>query len=316
MKQSFRFYVKLINVIMFITLTNICFAQDTTVTGLKTASAMEIKKDKIDSSKLWNTGGLFTLHFGQGSQSNWAAGGDDFSLSLNSGLDLYAFYKKDRWSWDNTLSLDYGFVKTTSLGVRKNDDRIDLLSKAGYALKPKLSLSTLVNFHSQFTKGYDYTSAGTFTLLSDFLSPGYLLWSLGLDYKPVDGLSVFISPIASRWTFVINNTLSAKGSYGLDPGEKVRNEIGAFASITYIKNISKQISYNGRLDLFSNYEHNPQNVDLNWTNSFDAKISKLLTASFKFDMIYDDDVKLFGPNNDSPGLQVKSLLGVGLTVKL
>ena len=75
-------------------------------------------------------------------------------------------------------------VNTTSLGTRKNDDRIDLLSKVGYALTPKLDLAALVNFHSQFSKGYNYNSDGTKDLLSDFLSPGYVLLSLGLDYKP------------------------------------------------------------------------------------------------------------------------------------
>ncbi len=207
-------------------------------------------------------------------------------------------------------------VNTTSLGTRKNDDRIDLLSKPGYELRPKLDLAGLVNFHTQFSRGYNYTSATSKELLSTFFAPAYILVSAGLDYKPSEGLSIFVSPITSRWTFVENDSLSAKGEYGVEPGKKIRNEIGAFASITYIKNLSKIISYNGRLDLFSNYEHNPQNVDVLMNNMFAAKISKLLVASLELDMIYDDDVKLFGPNHDSPGLQLKSLIGVGLSVKL
>ena len=51
-------------------------------------------------------------------------------------------------------------------------------------------------------------------------------------------------------------------------------------------------------------------------NMFTAKLSKVLTASLGLDLIYDDDVKLFGKNHDSPGLQLKSLIGVGLSVKL
>ncbi len=49
---------------------------------------------------------------------------------------------------------------------------------------------------------------------------------------------------------------------------------------------------------------------------FVAKISKLLTASLSLNLIYDDDVKLFGPNRDSPGLQLQSLIAAGLSVKL
>jgi hypothetical protein len=292
-----------------------CQAQDQTVRDLQSQSTREIKKSKFDSSKIWNTGGQFDLNLAQGSQSNWAAGGDDFSFSINSYFGLYAFYKKGRYSLDNTLDLNYGLVNTTSQGTRKNDDRMDLLSKAGYEIAPKLSLSALFNFHSQFSKGYNYNSDGSKELLSDFLAPGYVLVSIGLDYKPAEGLSIFVSPITSRWTLVEDDTLSAKGAYGVDPGKKSKNEIGAFVSVNYLKDITKTIGYKGRLDLFSNYEHNPQNVDVMMNNMFTAKISKVLTASLGLDLIYDDDVKLFGPNHNSPGLQVKSLIAAGMSVK-
>ena len=292
------------------------FAQDQSVKDLQADANKVIKKDKIDSAKFWNTGGIFNLNFGQGSQSNWAAGGDNFSLSFATYLGLHAFYKKGKYSWDNTFDFNYGLVNTTSLGTRKNDDRIDLLSKVGYALNPKLDVAGLLNFHSQFSKGYSYNTDGSKNLLSNFLSPGYVLLSLGLDYKPAPGLSIFVSPITSRWIIVNDDTLSAKGAYGVTPGKKVKNEIGAFASITYLKNLNKTITYNGRLDLFSNYEHNPQNVDVMMNNMFTAKLSKVLTASLALNFIYDDDVKLFGPNHDSPGLQYQSMLAVGLSVKL
>lgn len=301
--------------IILLVMVNTCQAQDQTIKDLQSQSSKQVKKGKIDSSKVWNTGGQFDLNLSQGSQSNWAAGGDDFSFSLNSYFGLYAFYKKDRYSWDNTIDLNYGLVNTSSLGTRKNDDRMDLLSKVGYQIAPKLSLAALFNFHSQFSKGYRYNSDGSKDLLSDFLAPGYILLSLGLDYKPVEGLSVFVSPLTSRWTFVTNDTLSAKGAYGVVPGEKSKNEIGAFVSVNYLKDITQTISYKGRLDLFSNYKHNPQNIDVMMNNMFTAKLSKVLTASLGLDLIYDDDVKLFGPNHDSPGLQLKSLIAAGLSVK-
>jgi hypothetical protein len=317
MKTIFlRLFIPTILLITFSAIGNNSFAQDQTVKDLQASSNKEIKRDKIDSAKIWNTGGMFNLNFGQGSQSNWAAGGDDFSLSVATYLGLHAFYKRDKYSWDNTLDFNYGFVNTTSTGTRKNDDRFDLLSKLGYALNPKLDLAGLLNFHSQFSKGYAYSSDGSRDLLSNFLSPGYVLLSLGLNYKPAKGLSIFVSPITSRWTLVTDDTLSAKGAYGVTPGKKVKNEIGAFASVNYMKNLSKVIEYNGRLDLFSNYEHNPQNVDLMMNNMFTAKLSKVLTASLALNFIYDDDVKQFGPDHDSPALQFQSMLAVGLSVKL
>ena len=132
MKANYSlFFTTLVCLVSGITICSISFAQDPTVKDLQATATKEVKKEKIDSNKTWKTGGLFNLNFGQGSQSNWSAGGDDFSLSVNSYLGVYAFYKKDRYSWDNTLDMNYGYLNTTSLGSRKNDDRIDLLSKGG-----------------------------------------------------------------------------------------------------------------------------------------------------------------------------------------
>lgn len=295
--------------------TLISFAQDETVSNLKKDADRSIKKDENDTTqKTWKTGGIYNINLSQGSLSNWAAGGDEFSLSLNSLLSVYAFYKDGRRSWDNTLDFNLGYVKTSSLGSRKNDDRIDILSKYGYALNPKLNLSGLFNFRSQLFKGYTYPD-GNKTFSSAFLSPAYILVSPGLDFKPNDDLSIFISPATVRWVIVKDDSLSAKGLYGVEPGKHSVSEIGAFASVNYRKDFNKILSYKGKLDLFSNYRHNPQNIDIYFTNALNIKLSKILSATWSVDMIYDDDVRLFGPSGQGAALQLKSIIGIGLLVK-
>lgn len=291
------------------------FGQDEQVKSLRSESERTVKKDPADTTqKKWKLGGQYAINVSQGSLNNWAAGGDDFSLSINSVLNLFAFYKEGKHSWDNTLDFNLGYVNTTSLGSRKNDDRIDLLSKYGYALKSKLNLAGLFNFRSQFFKGYTYDDDSR-TLASDIFSPAYILLSAGLDYKPVEGLSIFVSPATSRWVIVMDDTLSAKGLYGVDSGRHSTYEIGAFASINYMKEFNKTVSYKGRLDLFSNYRKKPGNVDLFLTNVVNIKLTKVLSATYSLDVIYDDDVRLFGKNGTSPGLQIKSLIGLGLLLR-
>ncbi|HRF22582.1 MAG TPA: DUF3078 domain-containing protein, partial [Chitinophagaceae bacterium] len=68
-------------------------------------------------------------------------------------------------------------------------------------------------------------------------------------------------------------------------------------------------------DLFSNYNKNPQNVDVFLSNTLNAKLGKLFAITWSVDMIYDDDVRLFGLNKTSPSLQLKSLVGIGFQVK-
>ena len=291
------------------------FSQDATVKKLKESSQLSIKKDPADTTlKTWKKGGFYGINLSQGSLDNWAAGGDDFSLSINSILSLFAFYKKDRHSWDNTLDFNVGYVRTTSLGSRKNDDRIDILSKYGYALTSKLNLAGLINFRSQLFKGYTYKD-DVRTFASAFLSPAYILVSPGFDWKPNANFSWFISPATVRFIIVKDDTLSAKGLYGVDPGKHSETEIGAFTSLNYLKEFNKIVSYKGRLDLFSNYQENPQNIDVYFTNILNVKLSKVLSATWSVDMIYDDDVRLFGPTGKGARMQLKSLVGIGLLVK-
>lgn len=307
--------MRIILSVLFSFYTVFAFAQDETVKDLKKDANKTIQKDAADTSHTtWKKGGLYSLNLAQASLNNWAAGGDEFSLSINSLLSLYAFYQKDKQSWDNTFDFNLGYVNTTSLGSRKNDDRFDLLSKYGYALNSKLNLSGLFNLRSQFFKGYTFPN-NVKTFASDFMAPGYILLSAGLDYKPTKDLSIFISPSTARWVIVKDTALSNKGAYGVMPGKKSILEFGAFASVNYLKAISKNISYKGRLDLFSNYKKKPQNVDVYMSNLFTAKIIKVLAVSWGLDLIYDDDVRLFGPTQSSPGLQVKSIVGIGLLLK-
>lgn len=296
--------------------TIIGHTQDAVVRKLQQESLRAVKRDVPDTGrKAWHRGGAYSLSIGQGSQNNWAAGGDDFSFTVNTNLRLFAFYKKGVNSWDNTFDVSFGYINTTSLGSRKNDDRFDLLSKYGLKLNKKFNLATLANFRSQFLKGYTYPN-NIKTFASDFLSPAYLIVSQGIDYKPSKEWSIFVSPVTSRWVFVKDSTLAAKGEYGVKHNTHSINQNGAFATIGYQKAFNKFVSYKSRIDLFSNYQKDPQNVDVFMTNIFSAKVAKFIAFSWNVDMIYDDDVRLFGENHDSPALQFKSIIGIGLQVKI
>ncbi|MBS1598240.1 MAG: DUF3078 domain-containing protein [Bacteroidetes bacterium] len=294
------------------------YAQDKDVQNLKNESSRQIKKDPNDTiPKIWKTGGLFNLNFNQAALSNWAAGGDKSSLALTSYLNAYAFYKKGKHSWDNTLDLAFGIVSTTSLGKRKSDDKIDFLSKYGYEVAKSWYISGLFNLRTQFANGFSYPDGKPKVLTSDFFAPAYILLSPGINYKPNDHFSVFVSPITARWVIVRNDSLASVGAFGVDSGKHVKFEYGAYASIAYNTKIGANSSFTTRLDLFSNYGHNPQNVDIYWTNLLAVKISKILAMTFTVNMIYDDDVKTVKSDGTQGGaaLQLQEVMGIGLAVK-
>jgi hypothetical protein len=281
-----------------------------------------LKKINTDTVNGWKKGGMFTLTFGQSSFTNWAAGGIN-SISVNGAANLFANYMKDNLSWDNTLDLGYGIQKQGKKDnalTQKTDDKFDFASKLGIKATDKLYYAALMNFRTQFTNGYNYPDDST--VISAFMAPGYLLFAAGIDYKPNKNLSVFIAPLTSKTTFVKDQTLSDAGAYGVDAGKSVRNEFGGYLKAVYAKDIMKNVSFNTKLDLFSNYLHNPQNIDVNWEVLIGMKINKYLTANLNTQLLYDDDILVPVDTNDDgindgtgKRVQFKEILGIGFSVK-
>jgi hypothetical protein len=278
-----------------------------------------IKKDPNDTTKLpWKKGLTFNLNLNQGSLTNWAAGGDKYSFSVASTLNAFAFYRKGKNTWDNVIDLAYGYVNTTSLGGRKADDRLVVTTKYGYEVAKNLYLSGLLDLRTQFSAGYLYSDTAKPQRVSGFFAPAYVLGSPGLDYKPTDQLSVFFSPVTARYVIVKDDFLAAQGAFGVDSGHHVQSQFGAYLTVNWTEQIVKNIVYKTRLDLFSDYKHNPQDVDVFWTNSLNLQVNKYIAANISLNMIYDDDVRVFANPKTGvlgPRLQVQEVIGVGFIAK-
>ncbi len=130
----------------------------------------------------WKKGGLIAINFNQTSLTNWAAGGQN-SLALSGIANFFTKYKNNKSQWDTNLDLAYGMVKLDDGDAQKNDDRIEFNSKYGYdAYKSIWFYTALVNAKTQFAPGYNYPNDSV--KISDFAAPAYVLFSLGMDYKP------------------------------------------------------------------------------------------------------------------------------------
>lgn len=274
-----------------------------------------------DTTQGWNKSGVFSLNMSQASFTNWAAGGQN-SVALNGLLNLTANYKMGKSAWDNALTIGYGKMiqKGNDLGWVKTDDRIDFQSKYGHKATDKWFYSGLMSFRTQMDNGYNYPD--TENRISALLAPAYLLFSLGMDYKPNPQFSMFLSPLTSKNTIVMDDELSAMGAFGVDPGKKFRPELGAYANIAYKKDeIVKNVNFLTKLDLFTNYLKNPQNIDVSWEALLVLKVNQFLSATVNTQLLYDDDV-LIKVDEGSEGepvmgkrAQFKEVIGVGFTYK-
>ncbi len=277
----------------------------------------------VDTS--WKKGGMGSVNFNQVAFSNWAAGGEN-SVSGAAFLTLFANYAKNRLAWDNQLDLAYGLLKSGTAKVVKSEDKIDLNSKVGYKVSDvsKFYYTFLFNFKSQFANGYDYKND---TLrehpISRFLAPAYLLYSIGVDYKPNDNFSLYLSPLTGRTIIVNDDDLSQAGAFGVDPGKKSLTQLGAYLRATYKKDVFTNVNFQTKLELFSNYLKNPQNIAVNHEILIAMKINKFLSANIGTQMIYDDIVPVTVIKETSgvketktgPRLQFKEVFGIGLSYK-
>jgi hypothetical protein len=286
-------------------------AQDKTIQELKSTAEKTLPSDTSHKSG-WKKGVNINLGLAQGNTSNWAAGAEQSSFTINTYVNLFANLKKGDNEWTNNLDLFYALMNTTTQGTRKNDDRIDYYSKYTHKFKPKWGFGAVANFRTQFSDGFDYNKT-PYQKISGFLSPAYFTLAPGFDWTPTEWFSVFMSPISGRWTYVTDENLTE--FYSIDPGKHIRSEMGAFLSANFKKDIAKNVNFKSRFDLYSNYLDNPQNVDVFWTNILTLKVNKFLNVTYNFDLIYDDDVRIFGVNGDAARTQIKSLLAVNFTTK-
>jgi hypothetical protein len=215
--------------------------------------------------------------------------------------------------------MGYGMIKQKGEQQRKADDKIILASNYGRQLSSngKWFFSGNVDFRTQFDKGFSADNLETY--ISKFMAPGYLLLSIGIDYKPKKYFSLSMSPVAGKFTFVNDKGLSDAGAFGVDPGKNVRTELGGTITALFDKEIFKNVQYKSKLILFSNYVKNPEKVDANWENTFTMKVNNFLSANIYNQLIYDYDIKFVDKNNPNEvpkdRVQFKNILGLGLTFK-
>ena len=263
----------------------------------------------------WKFKGMASLNFSQVSLVNWSQGGDN-SVAFNGLSVLNLDYTKDKSTWANSLNIGYGIQKTGTNQSGKTDDHFDFVSKYGYSTSKNWYISGLYNFKTQFAPGYKGQGVDR-SLISDFMSPGYMLMSIGMEYKPNDKFFLMLSPIGGKATFVLNDTLSAAGSFGVKAGEKFRMEMGASARVSLTTDIVKNVTLTTSMDLFSNLLEKPQNIDVNWTALVNMKINEFLSANISTTLLYDDNIKFINSEGVAHGarVQFKELFGVGLSFK-
>ena len=281
-----------------------------------TETEKHLKTVETDTIVGWKTGIVTGINLAQTALVNWSAGGES-SVAFNGMLSTFANYKDTTSEWINTLDIGYGLMQQGANGkFIKTDDRFDLLSKYGVKAFSKFNYAILANFKTQFAPGYNYPNDSV--KISGLLAPAYLLVAVGLNYVPDSYFNAFLAPFTGKMTIVNDNALSASGAYGVEPGKKLKGEFGGYARIVYTRSdfkseILKNVAITSKLDLFSNYLKNPQNIVFNWENQLALKVNKYISATINTHLMYDANIRV---NGAKAKLQFKEILGIGFFLKI
>ena len=267
------------------------------ILAMLSINAQETAKD---TTKLWTKKGQVTLLFNQSIFNNeWLAGGTT-NFSGNLGLNYDFNYKKGAVIWDNKCIVAYGLTKIKAAEIAsKTDDRLELNSLWGKKASNVWYYSIFFNFKTQMDSGFDVNQ----NKISRFFSPAFFQFGPGILWKKNNNLSLNFAPTTAKLILVNNHFTELGPSFGVLQGDNSRFEFGASISAYCKLILMTNVSIENRLNLYSNYLEDPQNVDVDYQMNVVMKINRYLSANIALQTIYDD--------NAIKAVQVREVFGLG-----
>lgn len=239
---------------------------------------------------------------------NWYQGGSS-SFSGLAILKGYINYVTDRFTWENTGEWRAGCATISADSLHKmntTDDMLRLYSKANYRIVPKLYGSVSAEIETRLLPTY---KSNSMQLKSGPFSPLRFNAALGLDYKPVPGLSVSFSPLSYKMVHIMDTAHVAATDYGLVAGTQTLHNIGSSIRLEYTWKPVREFAMEMRFFTYTNYHY----VELDLEVNCDFIINRWLSARLTLHPRYDTSVILEGDTHAK--IQFRELLSIGFAHK-
>lgn len=264
----------------------------------------------------WKTRTSVGINVNQATFSNNWKGGGVNSLAVGGLVNYKAEYAKESYSYVSEVILEYGKIKNKDQLQKKTRDRIFWDNKAALQLSKNWYFFGSVNFESQFDSGFAYgkdaTGKEVETLISKFMSPGYLTESFGFEYKPSKFFSTRIGTGTARQTFVLDSMIyfdregknKAPIKYGVEYGKKFKNELAFQIVSNFEKEVYTNTVLKARYQMFIPYDRALVNVDHRLDVSITSKLNRLMNVSLTGVGLFDKDT--------DPKIQGNQTLALGV----
>jgi len=277
--------------------------------------SQDVSQDSIKKEGWVKTGKLSFL-VNQTAFSNWISGGEN-SISGTLAVDYNLNYYKNGWAWDTKIIGAFGINKNSdSKFAKKTDDRFEINSLIGKNFTEKLSYSSFINFKTQFARGYKYSNneegVEQRNETTRFFSPAYIQLGVGIYWKESNNFWINMAPVTGRLIIAnrkfTSNLNDGEEYFGIAKGDNFRFELGASLTGYYKFELIENVILEQRLNLYSDYLQNAENIDIDYTISAFMKINDYLSTSLIIQCMYDD--------NAIKKVQLREVFGLALTLDL
>jgi Protein of unknown function (DUF3078) len=265
---------------------------------------MAANKDAKDG---WTKAGGIGLNMNLLSLINPRVGAGDNQIGIGGILNYGANLLRGKLLWDTKFLVQLATIKAAGDAWTKATDVLQATTQVGHQISAdgKWYIAGLGDIQTQLLPTYgtnflkDQSTSTKKTILSGKLfAPLTLKLAPGVIYKPNADVRILYSPFAYKGIFVGDDVIAKQGNFIPLPTpttfKKVDHQIGSELRIDYTKKfLEGKIVYTSTLDLYSNYLRTPQNIDVEWYNSFDVGVSKNISLNFRTDWFYDHDIQVF-----------------------
>ncbi len=240
---------------------------------------------------------------------NWYAGSNSNFAVLGIVRGLYNYDNLENITWENNMEWRIGVNTVEGDSLRKaniNEDNFRYYTKLGIKAWGHFSYSGSVDIQTHFFSTY---VENTNKIKTGLLTPIRLNLALGLDYKPVKGLSVVISPLNYKMVYANDTMRVAQTSFGIEEGKKVLNDIGSSLRVNWVWKPVREIALDSKFYIYTNYKK----VEIDLEVVCDFIINRYFSARLMVHPRYDNTVIL--PDDEKAKIQFKELLSVGFAHK-
>ena len=283
---------------------------------VKRAIVKDLEEDRMDIERAiryqnspWRKELNLSLQVTQNYASdNWYQGAANAFAMLASAKGKLS-YKKDNYSWENVGEWRAGISTVSGDSLRivnTTDDLFRLNSKFGYQLHKHWYVSTNVELRTNFMNNW---RKNTKELASAFLTPIRFTWGVGIDYKPIKGLDINISPGTYKVVYALNSDPAQVnvGDYGIEQGKNALSELGSSVRVDWKWRPLREIIVETTFYFFTNYKRIETELEVD----IDFIINRYFSAKLMMHPRYDSTVEL--PEGRKTKMQFKEFISVGFS---